>query len=256
VTQSSKLYRLPKKSNFLMVPIKQELQKLCISKTFDSCGLNLSATPRMGDLLSNGSFMSIIVNRRTGENAIPDPQVYRRYFLAFECVGVYKPDEDPYASADKWEEKALIVMHAHPVLTPLHGGVSPSRLIGQGRYLLKIAGANSILRILSTNSTENPQVVADAALNGSTFNIVELGTGHAALLATMCPPVKGVRCYGSDFSPKLIEVGRHYFPWIQLETHTKAPAVPTGWADLSRTASFCVSASRMSATTSWWGSAC
>jgi hypothetical protein len=210
---------------------KSEIQKSCIAQRFSNCGLDLTAVPRMADLFANGTFISVVTNKRTGENSMPDPEVYRRYFLAFECVGVYKSEQDHYALAETWEGKAA--NKAHPVLTPLHGGVSPARLIGQGRYLLKIAGATSILKILNTKRKKDPEETASKALSGGTFNIVELGCGHAALLAAMCPPVKGVNCYGSDFSPKLIEVGRQYFPWMHLEAHTKAPAVPTGWANLS-----------------------
>jgi SAM-dependent methyltransferase len=207
--------------------------KHCLSQLFNDC--NMTLLERMGDLLSNGSFVKGTLSfKRTGENAIVDPQEYRRYFLAFECIGVYKPEGDTYASADKWEHRVGSKLHLHPVLSPLHGGVSPARLIGQARYLLSVAEATPILQILDASPAEvDLNATAAPSLNGKTFGILEFGCGHGALLASMCPPVTGVHCHGSDFSPKLVEAGMKHFPWMQLEANTAAPSVATGSIDLA-----------------------
>jgi SAM-dependent methyltransferase len=204
----------------------------CIGERLSRCELSLTAP--MSDLLPNGSFDGTRLSvKYTGENAMHDTTVYRRYFIGLSCVVVYKPAEDHYSHASSWEERAGPLWNFHPVLNPLHGKVSPSRLIKQARYLLGVAGAKEVLDVLQAGFNEVPLSGAEKLMEGKNYLMVEFGCGHGALLASMCPPVKGIRCYGSDFSAKLIDVGKKHFPWLHLEPSTKAPAVPNGWADLA-----------------------
>jgi SAM-dependent methyltransferase len=107
------------------------------------------------------------------------------------------------------------------------------RLIKQAKYLLTVAGAKTVLNVLQGGFSGTSLSEVERLVEGDGYNIVEFGCGHAALLASMCPPVNGIRCYGSDFSAKLIDVGRKHFPWLQLEPSTKAPSIPNGWANLA-----------------------
>jgi hypothetical protein len=60
--------------------------------------------------------------------------------------------------------------------------------------------------------------------------IVELGCGNAGVLFLMCPPVRSLACFGTDFAPRLIEHGRFHMPWIDLRVDIAAPHLPTGSA--------------------------
>jgi SAM-dependent methyltransferase len=116
----------------------------------------------------------------------------------------------------------VLVSLSHPVFAPLHGGVTPQRLVRQGRAIAKLLGINDLVQNLTFDDGSRSV--------GGPLRIVELGAGNGGLLFTMCPPHPRVRCFGVDFAPALIENGRRALKddHIDLRVGCMAPHVPTG----------------------------
>ena len=131
------------------------------------------------------------------------------------CLGVYEGVRG--VSKGHWDERARVNMTLHPAFNVIHGGVSPSRLMQQGDFLLAVGG---LQRFGGTNPLQ------------TNVTIVEIGCGNGNLLFSMCPPLPNWKCFGTDFSALMIEHGRRHMPWIDLRWGIGAGHVPNGVADL------------------------
>ncbi len=178
------------------------------------------------------------------------------YLEAYRCLGVGASTQHVQTT---WEDRIPIsaVKSLFPTLTPIHGGVRPNLLVEQARKLALLMGMDIYMAGLTAMLAGNirrPSAVQDGidaltgALRKSTEKsgrdvaeaaatrlqpkdvIVELGCGNAGLLFLMCPPVKELACFGTDFAPRLIQHGLHHMPWLDLRVAIFAPHLPTGSA--------------------------
>lgn len=94
---------------------------------------------------------------------------------------------------------------SHPVVAPLHGSVSPARLLLQSAFLARLTGIAGYLDHPSRkNAAEGGRSSSDA---DNDLVVVEMGAGNGGLLYGMCPPHERTRCYGTDFAAALVSRG-------------------------------------------------
>ena len=175
----------------------------------------------------------------------------KAYLEAHRCLGIGHTAAETETTWSNRLPKSL-VSSLIPSMFPIHGGVRPFILVEQARQMALLMGMGRYVAGLTAmldGDLRRPSKVQDGidaqkralgsteeALKAEVRNlrpkdvIVELGCGNAGLLFLMCPPVKELACFGTDFALRLIEHGQRHIPWIDLRVDIFAPHLPTGSA--------------------------
>jgi hypothetical protein len=138
------------------------------------------------------------------------------YVDLMRCLG-FVPGAAHLSVAEPWDDRIPVAdMPQHPLMLPMHGGVSPARLVAQARLLALLLNVSHYAP--STAQSE----VRDA--------VVELGCGNAALLCAMCPPTAALSCAGTDFATRPIKHAKMHMRHVDLRVAVGAPHIGTGAA--------------------------
>lgn len=144
-------------------------------------------------------------------------------------------------SAAFWAARGGVVAE-HPFFAALHGGVSPRRVINQALRVAEYLGVPTELygRVDEDAMSRMPlppavtapgQVLDDLDVTATPRVVVDLGCGHGAMLAAMCPPHPSLWCFGVDFTGDLIQRRSRAFRHMDLRSGIAAPHLPAGYAD-------------------------
>lgn len=132
-----------------------------------------------------------------------------------ECVGIlYSPPlrSAGDSNAEHWERR--LVRGEDPIFFPMHGGVTAQRMMRLALQLMRLG----------------PLELKDAASWPNRTVVVELGSGNAAALSVMAPPLPHVYGVGTDIARSLIAHARAFYPHLLTHAAIGAPMVPTGVA--------------------------